>query len=266
VAWSASDRWLDVLTQDQRLILVDLTQPAIVSSLPGTISAAAWHPTRDRLAIAYPDMRVQIRDIASNAVILERFAAGQQVAWSADGSEFATAIESGTVLTTTGYQMPLPAYNAILFWDAQTGQIQHSIELPHQISLKTIDFVTPTLIGGYCTEYNEIYWSDQACVWDRATGEFAHRYSIAGGSSSLGGMAWSSDGRYLSAVTVWHTLWTDIFPVADAGSEDYVDEIDSIDGVWLAWTPDSRYLTATDGTSILQYDVETQTTRTITLN
>ena len=197
---------------------------------PEALDRAAWSPTGDRIAIGYPNKKIEILDVLSGDVVRELLLVDPReyvhintLAWSSDGEYIAAAYQDEYVRVwqaSTGayyktlarhilsvnsiawspssYQMvSTGADRFLLLWDVETGAVLKSF-------------------GGHHREINRVAWSHvgdrfasagadgQILIWHATDGRLLMK--LAALEEPINAIAWSRDDRRIVAATADRTV------------------------------------------------------------
>jgi WD40 repeat protein len=213
----------DCLRRMDRAIVWDTTSNGPPQTFDNA-SALAFHPDGQQLALGYGDGSVVLTNYQTGAVVKSLAGAAEPIrrlAFSGDGARLAAVVGGDT---QPGIQV----------WDLASGQpigVQPDLgtcsdavtDLALSQDGRTLAITRP----GSCNE--DLYpQGSSLSVFDLATGG-----QVYAAGSSVSGVAFSSDGRYLAATGGGIAVW-------DAQTWEVVNSYYG-DGVDVAWNPDSLH-------------------------
>jgi len=220
----------------------------------------AWSPDQ-RFIAALIGGSAQVYEIAAGKWVSHWIAAGdpsppQGIAWSADSQHVATTFSNGTVRNNG---------NGVEIHDAITGKLVRSFTFsPSSPDQGSREYITVSCspdnrwlaAGGQIQKYNV----DQVftTIWDVSSGAQVFSTSYIPGSTSTNNfqlhvtVAWSPDGKRLAIAsdTTGVKLW-------DVSGKKLLRTYSGSGGTFgegLTWSPDGRYIAASEGSVVRIWD------------
>jgi WD40 repeat protein len=185
-----------------------------------TISAIAWSPNQDRIAIGRYNGTIEIKD-ASNGETLYTLTGHAEyitsLAWSPDGTKLSSSSADKTVR----------------IWDATNGQVLRILAHVDEVYDATWSLDGVTIITNIELQPNNVY------IWDSTTGQLLNQFSVSG---SLYKTALSPDGNKLLLIIPTNTL-----EIRDAATFARINRFTQAQtangdlGV-PAWSPDGNFI------------------------
>jgi WD40 repeat protein len=233
---------------------------AAVNGHTDLVSAVAFSPDGKTLASGSWDATVKLWDVATGqnlATFGAQFVRVDAVAFSPDGKTLAVGgavfFPAGADPSTFGL---LPG--EVRLFDVVSGKSIATFPTDHYVTAVAFSPDGKTLASYSYTQIPPVpglvdrpaITGEVAQLWDVPTGRKGASFS--GGSSELGGMAFSPDGRTLALLSAKRKA-VQLWDVAGGRSIQTLKDPDGVDV--LAFSPDGKTLASTSGAAIKLWDV-----------